>query len=75
MIKERSHRLIGIYVTDSDATDLMVTGTVVQGLANGKTFSGEWAARVRLEQGSDNVDKINLHHAFAVRSDSNPVPC
>jgi hypothetical protein len=64
--KTRSHKLIRVYVFDSDATDLMVVGTVVQGLVNGKSVSGEWAARILLERGPVGNFKIKLHHVWAV---------
>lgn len=68
VIKTRLHKLTRVYVFDSDATDLLVIGTAVQGLANGKSVSGEWVARICLEQTSPAGSlKIKSHQVWAVR--------
>lgn len=66
MIKTRCHKLSRVYVFDSKATDLLITGTVDQGLVNGKSVAGEWVARICLKQaGGDNL-KIESHQVWAV---------
>lgn len=55
---------------DDAATDLMVLGTVEQGLANGKSVSTKWAARLCVEQGPDGVLKLKSHEIYGVCSPS-----
>lgn len=68
VIKTRSHKLMRVYAFDSDANDLLAIGSAVQGLANGKSISGEWVARIRFEeeQAAGGKLKIELHQVWAV---------
>ncbi|KIW13564.1 hypothetical protein PV08_08752 [Exophiala spinifera] len=65
VIKTRCHKLIRVYAFDSSATDLLIIGSAVQGLANGKSVSGEWAARICLDQGAEDSVKIKSHQVWA----------
>lgn len=66
VVKTRRHKLNRAYVFDSDATDILVMGTLLQGLANGQSLSSEWVARICFQQMPGESLKIRSHQVWAV---------
>jgi hypothetical protein len=66
VVKERTHKLIRVYVFDADANDLLVIGSAVQGFANENTVAGEWVARICLERSATGAIMLKSHQVWAV---------
>ncbi|RVX75625.1 hypothetical protein B0A52_00978 [Exophiala mesophila] len=65
VIKKRTHKLIRVYAFDTEANDLLIIGNAVQGLANEKTVSGEWVARICFEKSSTGDVQLKSHQVWA----------
>jgi hypothetical protein len=58
-----------VYVHDTHGRDLLLIGRVGMGLANGKSVSGEFVARVLLDESAEEgKPRIKLYQVWAVCS-------